>query len=196
MSYILFRGLFRIFYSLLYRWEVIGYHHVPAQGPLVLVSNHISNLDPPLLGSSAQRKVYFMAKEELFRFPLLRALIQSWGAFPVKRGAADRQSIRYAMNLLKEGEAIGVFPEGTRSKTGKLGKGLSGAALFALRSDAVVIPVAIVGPYRLFGKLKVVFGEPIDLSSFKEEGTSESLAKATEAMMASIQRLLDQHLKS
>jgi 1-acyl-sn-glycerol-3-phosphate acyltransferase len=193
MLYVIFRAVFRVIFSTLFRWQVIGRENIPNAGPVVLVSNHIDILDPPLLGSALDRKVSFMAKEQLFRIPVLSFFIREFGAFPVKRGAADKQSIRKALTILKDGGMLGIFPEGTRSKTGKLGKGMPGAALFALRTDSTVIPVAIIGPYRWFGGLKVVYGSPMDMSVFKAESSSDALPKATEQIMSSIQNLIDLH---
>lgn len=193
--YRFFRRAFYIFFRLLFRWQVKGVSNIPNQGPVILCSNHISNLDPPLVGSGFfHRQVHFMAKEELFHIPVISFLIRRFGAFPIKRGMSDRKALKTALQILKNGEILGIFPEGTRSKTGELGPGLSGAALFALRSDAVVIPVAVIGPYRLFGKLTVVYGEPLDLSEFKKEKVSaEDLDQATNKIMGAIQNLLDKN---
>jgi 1-acyl-sn-glycerol-3-phosphate acyltransferase len=194
MLYSLFRGLFRVMFATLFRWQVLGKENIPETGPVILVSNHISNLDPPLLGSPLQRKVSFMAKEQLFDIPVVSFLIRSFGAFPVKRGTADRQSIRIALNILKNDGVVGIFPEGTRSKTGELGKGMSGAALFSLRTDATVIPVAIIGPYRWFRPIRIVYGQPMDFSRFKQlPSSTDTYQQATEYMMSSIQNLVDQH---
>lgn len=194
MLYSLFRILFKIMFTMLFRWQVHGTENIPEKGPVILVSNHISNLDPPLLGAPLQRKVSFMAKEQLFHIPVVSFLIRSFGAFPVKRGAADRQSIRMALTILKEDGVVGIFPEGTRSKTGELGKGMSGAALFALRTDAAVIPVAILGPYRLFRPIRIIYGQPMDITHFKQMPSStDTYQQATEYMMTSIQALMDEN---
>ncbi|MFY0543034.1 lysophospholipid acyltransferase family protein [Brevibacillus sp. H7] len=195
MSYYrVFRGIFRMFFSALYRWQVIGAEHIPKEGPVILCANHISLLDPPLLGSGIERQVHFMAKEELFRIPVISFLIKKFGAFPVKRGASDRTAIRTALKILEEGKIFGIFPEGTRSKTGELGPGLPGVGMFALKSEAVVIPVAIIGPYKLFRPVKIVYGEPIDLSTqrFGKAG-SDALKETTDLIMLHIKKLLDQH---
>lgn len=196
MMYRIFRRMFYILFRLFYRWEVVGLENIPPKGPVILCSNHISLMDPPLVGSAFfHRQVYFMAKEELFHIPVISFLLRKFGAFPVKRELSDRRAIRTALQVLKDEQILGIFPEGTRSRTGKLGKGNSGVALFALRSDALVIPVAVIGPYRLFGRLKVVYGSPVDLSQFKEDKESggELFQKATEKIMSEIQKLLDAH---
>lgn len=197
MLYYLFRAFFRVFFRIFYPYKVIGHEHIPAEGGVLLCCNHISNLDPPLLGSSMKRKVSYMAKEELFKIPVLSFLIRSFGAFPVKRGASDRQALKKSLTLLKEGKVLGIFPEGTRSKTGELGKAFSGVGLFALKEDSTVIPAAIVGPYGLFRPIKVVFGPPIDMSDLKQEKTNSDLMKeATDRIMEHIASLLQEHRKA
>jgi len=173
----------------LYRIEVIGKENIPKDGAVLLCSNHIDNLDPPVLGITAPRRVRFMAKEELFKVPILGTIIRNLGAFPVKRGFADRDAIRTGLKILKDGEVLGLFPEGTRSKTGKLGKGLAGAGFFALRSPSIVIPCAIIGPYKPFRKVKVIYGKPVDFKSHRENKISAE--EATEIIMKEIQKLLD-----
>lgn len=174
-----------------YRVEIIGKEHFPKEGGVLLCSNHIDTLDPPMVGMTSPRPVNFMAKEELFNLPVLKGILPKVHAFPVKRGLSDRQALRTAVNLLKEGQVVGLFPEGTRNKTGKLGKGFSGAGFFALRGDAVVVPCAIVGPYKVFRKLRVIFGEPIDMEPFRERKAKPD--EVTEVIMSHIQLLLDKH---
>jgi 1-acyl-sn-glycerol-3-phosphate acyltransferase len=175
----------------LYRVEVHGTENIPAEGPVLLCSNHISNLDPPVVGMMFPRPVAFMAKEELFKAPVIKHLVPHLKAFPVKRGMSDRDALRRALALLKEGEVLGLFPEGTRSKDGTLGKGLAGAGFFALRSDAVVIPCAIIGPYQRFRKLKVVYGQPLDMEKYRQEKVSAE--EATEVIMSEIQKLIEKY---
>ncbi|MGG1659625.1 lysophospholipid acyltransferase family protein [Brevibacillus sp. NRS-1366] len=196
MSYYrIFRGFFRIIFSLVFRWQVIGREHIPKEGPVILCANHISLWDPPLLGSGIERQVNFMAKEELFRIPGLNFLLVKFGAFPVKRGAGDRAAIRATLKLLEEGKIFGIFPEGTRSKTSELGEGMPGVAMFALKSQAMVIPVAIIGPYRMFRPVKIVYGKPIDLTHLRETKTGSDTLKATsDLIMSHIKELRDQHL--
>lgn len=175
----------------LYRVEVKGKEHFPKEGAVLLCSNHIDNLDPPTVGISAPRQVHFMAKEELFRVPILGGIVRKVGSFPVKRGMSDREALRNGLNVLKEGGVLGLFPEGTRSKDGKLGKGLAGAGFFALRSNALVVPCAVIGTYKPFRKVKVFFGEPINLDPLRErKATAE---EATELIMSKIAELLEKH---
>ena len=136
----LFRGLFR--------GTTRGLEHVPMDGPLVVASNHGSHLDPPLLGHALGRPVAFMAKAELFAVPLLGAVIRACGAYPVRRGASDREAIRTATAKLEEGWATGVFLDGTRQANGRVNNPLPGAALLAARSGAPLLPVAIVNSHR------------------------------------------------
>lgn len=175
----------------IYRFDVIGADNFPKDGGILLCTNHINALDPPVVGINAPRPVNFMAKEELFQIPLLKSILPGVHAFPVKRGMSDRDALRRALKLLKDGEVVGLFPEGTRSKDGKLGKGFSGAGFFALRGEANVVPCAIVGPYKPFRRLKVVYGNVIDMQPYREKKASPE--EVTEVIMANIAQLLEEH---
>ncbi|WP_088007518.1 lysophospholipid acyltransferase family protein [Indiicoccus explosivorum] len=175
----------------LYRLEVSGLDNFPESGGILLCSNHIHNFDPLVMGISAPRPVNFMAKAELFNAPVLKGLLPKVHAFPVKRGLSDREALRTALRLLKSGEVVGMFPEGTRSKNGQLGEGLSGAGFFALRGDADVVPCAIIGKYRSFRKVRMIFGEPIDMAPYRERKASAD--EVTADIMKAIQRILDEN---
>ncbi|MBT2689995.1 1-acyl-sn-glycerol-3-phosphate acyltransferase [Bacillus sp. ISL-47] len=174
-----------------YRFEVIGRENFPSDGGVLLCSNHIDNLDPPVVGINAPRPVHFMAKEELFNVPVLGKIFPHLNAFPVKRGMSDREALRKGLGILKEGKVLGLFPEGTRSKTGQLGKGLAGAGFFALRSEAHVMPCAIIGPYKAFSKLKVVYGKPIEMKELRERKASAE--ETTEFIMEEIRKLIEEN---
>ncbi|OAS86357.1 MULTISPECIES: lysophospholipid acyltransferase family protein [Metabacillus] len=152
-----------------YRIKVEGLENFPRDGGVFLCTNHISNYDPPVVGITAPRKVFFMAKAELFKVPILKDLLMNFGTFPVNRGGSDREALRTGLKILKEGNVLGFFPEGTRSKDGELGKGLPGAGFFALRSNAAVVPCAIIGPYKPFKTLRVVYGKPINMDEYREK---------------------------
>ena len=186
MLYLLGKALFWLLFSLAYRWEVRGREHVPAEGPLLVVANHFSWLDPPLVGTVLPRKVHFMAKQELFRNPLVARILRRLGAFPVRRGQPDRWALRHALQLLQEGRVVAMFPEGTRSR-GPLGPFEPGAALVALKSGAPVLPVAIAGPYRLGGRVRVRIGPPLRWERAGGEGSIEAV---TDRMRQAIAALL------
>jgi len=162
MVYTLARAIFIIFFRLLYPFRVYGKENIPAS-PFIVCSNHISWLDPPLVTCTFKRKeqVYFMAKEELFQIPVLSYLISKTGSFPVKKDSADRKAVQKALELLSKDKVIGVFPEGTRNRTGGLQKFFDGASWIALKSQAPVVPFVIKGPYRIFRPIKVFIGPPI-----------------------------------
>ena len=175
----------------LYRFDIQGLEHFPKTGGVLICANHINALDPPVVGITAPRPVHFMAKEELFKTPILKPLLPKLNAFPVKRGLSDREALRRALAILKGGEVMGLFPEGTRSKDGELGKGFSGAGFFALKGEASVVPCAIIGPYKSFKRLKVVYGEPINMQPYREQKASAD--EVTAVIMSSIQKLIDEH---
>lgn len=177
-----------IFYPL-YRIKVIGKENFPKEGGVLLCTNHIDALDPPVVGITCPRTVHFMAKEELFEMPLLKSILPRVNAFPVKRGMSDRQAMRKGLSVLKEGKVVGLFPEGTRSKDGQLKKGLAGAGFFALRGNATVMPCAIIGPYKPFRRLKVVYGKPIDMTPYREQ--KMPVEEVTAIIMDEIRKLIE-----
>lgn len=138
------------------RGRIYGAENVPRQGPLVVVSNHASDFDPPILSSSMRRPVAFMAKEELFRVPVLGRAIQLYGAYPVKRGSADRSAIRAAIASLQDGWAAGVFLQGTRTPDGRIPNPKLGAAMIAAKMQAPLLPVSLWGTQAILRK-----GSPI-----------------------------------
>ncbi|MBR3457388.1 MAG: 1-acyl-sn-glycerol-3-phosphate acyltransferase [Selenomonadaceae bacterium] len=167
MLYALARCFFVPFFKIFFRARVLGAENLPAEGPVILAANHLSNWDPPFLACFLPRPVSYMAKIELFKNPVFAAAIRSCHAFPVKRGAADRGAIKTAMQVLKEERVLGVFPEGTRSRTGKMQKAEAGVALIASMSDAPVVPAAILGTNEIFSKgrrfpkLTIAYGKPM-----------------------------------
>lgn len=159
---IIFPWIFKIWL----RWEVFGRENIPEDGPVVIAANHLSLLDPPVLGAAATRKVHFMAKSELFKPAWFGALIRKLGAFPVRRGAMDRDAIKTGLTILKENKVLAVFPEGTRSKTGELGRAGGGAFMMAVKCKAKIVPAYIYGTdlkrHPGWPKVRVIFGKPME----------------------------------
>jgi len=164
------KGLFRFQFKLM-GWKIQGVENMPTEGPVILAINHNSLWDPLVAGSSLPRKVSFMAKEELFSIPVLGKIFSRLGAFPVKRGQGDMSAIRQSLAILKEGRVLGLFPEGTRSKTGETQKGLPGMVFLMEKSKATVVPIKMFGTRHLltkgWGKLAVVIGEPMTAEMLK-----------------------------
>jgi 1-acyl-sn-glycerol-3-phosphate acyltransferase len=135
-----------------FRGRIYGAEHVPHQGPLVVVSNHASDFDPPIVSCCVRRPVAYMAKEELFRVPVLKQAIRLYGAYPVKRGSADRSAIREAMASLDQGWAAGIFLQGTRTVDGRIPSPKLGAALIAAKVQAPLLPVSLWGTQAIIRK--------------------------------------------
>lgn len=198
--YRLARSLTWAICRLLGRVKVFGREHIPPSGALIVVCNHLSHFDPPILAGAIRcRQVYFMAKEELFQVPLLGAFLRSIGTFPVKRGVADRAALRRALETLSAGRTLGMFPEGHRSETGRLQPGEEGVGLIALRSRAPLLPVGIAGSNRVlpahsvvphFATVTVRIGRPFTLEDLYGRSDREAIAEATRRIMAAIQELL------
>jgi 1-acyl-sn-glycerol-3-phosphate acyltransferase len=137
---------------LYFRGRIYGAEQVPRRGPLVVVSNHASDFDPPILSNCVGRPVSFMAKEELFRVPGLSQAIRLYGAYPVKRGAADRSAIRAALHQLDQGWAVGVFLQGTRTPDARIPSPKLGAALIAAHAQVPLLPVSLWGTQAILQK--------------------------------------------
>lgn len=184
--------LWPVTYGLM-RAKRVGTRTVPATGATLIVANHLSMKDPPLIGMMAlPRKLHFMAKSELFSSRVGAWVMRGIGAFPVERGAGDREAIRYSRDMLRSGETVIMFPEGTRSLSGRLRPFFSGAGVLALEPGVTVIPAAIWGSQKPFGPVRVIFGDPIDLSDLTEGAKSVRAREATRRMMAAICELIPQ----
>ena len=155
-------------------FRVYGAERVPLEGGAVLAANHFSWIDPPMLGAASPRVVYFMAKMEAYRVPGLQQLIKVFGGFPVRRGESDRDAVRAMRGIVKEGNALGLFVEGTRQLAGVPGPVQPGAAMVAINEDVPVIPAAIHGTqdWRLgnFHRAAVAWGEPIRFEGLPRGG--------------------------
>ncbi|NLP14613.1 MAG: 1-acyl-sn-glycerol-3-phosphate acyltransferase [Clostridium sp.] len=189
------KAFLKIVFLLFYRVKVIGIENVPEKGAAILCANHVGELDMFFIGYKIKRLVRYMAKSELFKNPLLSRIIKKLGAFPVRRGKADVEAIKTAINLLNDGHIVGIFPEGTRlkHKHGKTVKVKPGAALLAQKTGAPILPVAVEGKYRLFSKIKIVFGKPFALDLDKDKKyTNNELVEISEGIMKKVYLLLEE----
>lgn len=173
-------AVMRPYYSVVYPAKVEGLENVPAEGGCILCANHISARDPFYLAIRIKnRLLHFMAKAELFKWKPMAAFMRGLEAFPVDRGHNDLNAVRTALKLLADGHVLGVFPQGTRSRDNSRTPMLTGISMIALRAQKPVVPVYIGGPYRLFKRIPVRFGKPVDLSDFGRRMDSETLTAAT-----------------
>ncbi len=180
------------------RWKVMGRENVPPKGPLIIVANHFSFIDPPLVSASVSRRISFLAKQELFRFLPLRLMVSSFGAIAVRRGRSSRYALERCQTLLARGQALGIFPENRRNREGQLQHAQRGVALLALRTGAPILPVAILGSEKVQSaadiffrrpSITVVVGQPFVLEPPEEE-TADALQARADLVMYRIALLL------
>jgi len=194
-SWRLARFLLRLFFH----YRVEGAEKVPAEGPVILAANHLSILDPIVVGAGIRRPVSFMARADVFRLPFLSWLLPRLYAIPVERGSGDLSAVKGAIRALERGMAFGIFPEGTRSRTGKLQPFKTGVAAIALRTGSPVVPVAVVGTeeawpvgkklFRPCRPVRVIYGDPIPVPR-KSKVSHRELEALTREIEARVRDLL------
>ncbi|MGD8237566.1 MAG: lysophospholipid acyltransferase family protein [Armatimonadota bacterium] len=199
MLYRLGCTIFRVLLWFFGRWTIRGRENVPPTGGVIIAPNHVSLADPPAVGAALRRPTWFMAKTELFEVPVLGWLIRRTRAYPVKRGKPDRKALRRTIELLEHGELVTIFPEGERSRDGKLREPELGFALVALKAEAPVVPVAVLGTDGVlrpgsslphFGNVLIRFGEPMTFPDrYGRRPTKADLRAVGEAVMARIAEL-------
>jgi 1-acyl-sn-glycerol-3-phosphate acyltransferase len=205
LSYRIGWTVFRMMFATYFRWRVFGAENVPQTGGVILASNHASYLDPPLVGSGLPRDINYMARESLFRFPGIGALLRSWNAVPVDRDGGGAAGLKGILERLLADGAIILFPEGTRTKDGKLQPARSGIGLTVIKSNAVVIPVRTFGTFEAYGrnhkfprpkKVAVKYGEPMHLEELRAEAKDcskprlkEIYQEVADEIMAAIAKL-------
>lgn len=193
--FVFLKFLVNIYFNIFYRVKVTGNEKIPPEGGAILCSNHLGQMDMFFIGFRLQRKIHWMAKEELFRNPLLGAVIKSLGAFPIKRGKADVGSVRKAINLVEEGHIIGIFPEATRTRGKKRSeiRVKPGVAMISASTGVAIIPVAIKGSYKLFGRVRVNIGDPFKLEINPDvKLSSEDLTEKSRNIMDKVYMLLEE----
>ena len=168
----------KVFMNSIFKIEIKGAENIPSDGGCMVCSNHISMWDPVLISCFLPRQISFVAKEELKKVPLVGGVLKSVGTIFIKRNSSDLAAIKASMKAIENGRVLGIFPTGTREKRVPDAKPKSGAALIAAKTGAKVIPVAINATYKIFSKIEVTIGEPIDYSECKgKKMNSEQLDK-------------------
>jgi len=196
---------FRAVYATYFRWRVFNPERVPLTGPVILACNHASFIDPPLVGAGVKRGINYLARESLFRFPLLGWLLRNWNSVPVDREGGGAAGLRAILDRLLAGGAIILFPEGTRTRDGKLQPARSGIGLTVIKSTAAVVPVRVFGTYEAYGRhmkfprphrIAVKYGQPMDFKALREEAKTcskirlkEIYQQVADEIMAAIAKL-------
>ncbi len=188
------RGTLRLFSD----WSVHGEENVPPMGPIIVVANHVSNFDPPLMSASFPRRIWFLAKKELFKGPG-KWFFTAYGAHPVNRSATDPAAYRWALQKLANDQCLMIFPEGTRSRTGEMKKAQPGVVRLALKSQAAIVPVGITGtngmnsPLRVFspsGRLRINIGRAFTLPNIEGRPSPAVLQSMTDMIMGRVAMML------
>jgi 1-acyl-sn-glycerol-3-phosphate acyltransferase len=201
LGWLFFRGLF----TLIFRCRYLHPDRVPRTGGCILAANHCSYLDPPLVGSGITRQVGMLARNSLFRFPVFGTILRSWGAVPVDPQGGPSAGLRSILDRVADGDAVLIFPEGTRSPDGMLLQARSGLGLSVIKANAPVVPVRIWGTFEAYGrhskipkpkKLTIKYGQPLTFPELRREAETcskqrlkEIYRQASEQVMMAIRKM-------
>jgi 1-acyl-sn-glycerol-3-phosphate acyltransferase len=196
---------FRTVFAVYFRWKVFNAERVPLEGPVILASNHASYIDPPLVGAGVERQINFLARDTIFRVPILASILRSWEVVPVDRDGGTGRGLKMILSRLEKAGAIILFPEGTRSRHGELNPARSGIGLTVIKSKAPVVPCRVFGTHRAFGphmviprprRLAVKYGRPLLFEALRAEAATcpkprvkEIYQQVADEIMAEIARL-------
>src|SRR6516225_5564867 len=189
LSYRIGWTCFRVMYATYFRWRVFGAENVPLKGGVILAANHASFIDPPLVGSGLKRDINYLARESLFRFPGIGALLRSWNSVPVDREGGGAKGLKIILDRLLDGNGIILFPEGTRTADGLLQPARSGIGLTVIKSTAPVVPVRVFGTFKAYGwnltiprpyRLMVKYGRPMNFAALRAEAKTCDKARLKE----------------
>ena len=196
---------FRALYKFYFRWRVYNAERVPLEGAVILASNHASFIDPPLVGSGVKRGINYLARENLFRFPVMGWVLRQWQVVPVDREGGGAAGLRAILDRLLAGGAIILFPEGTRTRDGKLQPARSGIGLTVIKSTAPVVPARVFGTFEAYGRhlslprphrVAVKYGQPMRFEQLRAEAKvcskprlKEIYQQVANEIMAAIARL-------
>ena len=200
LSYRIGRSIFRAIFATYFRWRVFGAENVPMTGGVILAANHGSFLDPPLIGCGTRRVISMLARESLFRFPPMGALLRSWRVVPVDRDGGGAKGLKIILNRLLAGAGIAMFPEGTRTRDGQLQPARSGIGLTVIKSAAPVIPIRVFGTFEAYGRsmriprphrISVKYGMPMDFKALREEAKTCSKPRLKEIYQQVSDEIMD-----
>jgi 1-acyl-sn-glycerol-3-phosphate acyltransferase len=196
---------FRALYKFYFGWRVYNPERVPLEGPVILASNHASFLDPPLVGAGVRRDINYLARESLFRFPVSGWILRHWNSVPVDREGGGARGLKAILDRLLQGGAIILFPEGTRTRDGKLQPARSGIGLTVIKSNAPVVPVRVFGTFEAYGvhvrfpkpsRVAVKYGKPMHFEGLRSEAKTcskkrlkEIYQQIADELMAAIAKL-------
>ena len=178
-------SVLRLFCRVFFKYEVIGIENVPLEGNVIIAANHKSNLDPIFVASSmTTREVAAVAKKELFDHKILGFILKKLNTIPIDRENTGISTVKQILRAIKDGYVLGLFPEGTRVKGKEFGQAKAGLSLFASKGKANVVPISVISTYKLFSRVKIYIGEPIDMSQyFKAKLTNEDHERISEEIM-------------
>lgn len=210
VSYWVAWNLSRLIFATYFRWQVYHRERVPLHGPVILAANHASYLDPPLVGSGLHRAINYLARDNLFKYPVLGWLLRSWNAVPVDRDGGGGAGLKAILDRLLAGGGIILFPEGARSADGALRPGRAGIGLTVIKSTAPVVPVRVFGTYEAWGRqmpapkprrVAVKYGRPMEFAALREEAKTcskprlkqiyQQIADEIMAAIAALERTAD-----
>lgn len=186
MFYSVIVWIVKIFLFPFYRIKVFGKENIPENKDIIVCANHWSNLDPIFLSISLPIKFHYMAKKELFEIPVLRGILSKAGAFPVDREGSDLKALRHAISLIKDGNTLGIFPEGTRVKEVDRENMHEGVGFIALKSKADILPIEIITSYRIFSKVELHIKEPIKIEKYFNLKNKEAMNKISDDIFEKI----------
>ena len=205
LSYRIGQLVFGSIFATYFRWRVYGAENVPLTGGVIVAANHSSFIDPPLIGCGTRRIISMLARESLFRFGPMGAVLRSWGVVPVDRDGGGAKGLKIILDQLLAGGAISLFPEGTRTKDGQLQPARSGIGLTVIKSNAPVVPVRIFGAFEAFGRHLTIprphrvilkYGQPMNFEALRAEAKTcpkprlkEIYQQVADEIMAAIAKL-------
>lgn len=190
MFYSLVKAIAFVVFNIIFRIKVEGKENIPGDGRLVLCSNHRSNWDPLIIAAMFPRKIAWMGKKELFQNKFLKVPLNWLGVFPVDRQVADLSAVKTALRILKSEKVLGIFPEGTRVKEYNPENAKAGVALLAMKSQAPVLPLYIESGYKMFSRLKIIIGEPVEYhKKYTGRLGNEDYSNISQEILADIYKL-------